>query len=76
MKIDRNTLLLAFVSSLYSRTELELLPGQFRVKGDTVDIFPPYGEHAFRIIFWDDEIESISVIEAESGGIITKKTIL
>ncbi len=73
MKIDRNTLLLAFVSSLYSRTELELLPGQFRVKGDTVDIFPPYGEHAFRIIFWDDEIESISVIEAESGGIITKE---
>ena len=73
MKIDRNTMLLSFVSSLYSRTELDLQPGQFRVKGDTVDIFPPYGEHAFRIIFWDDEIESIAIIEAESGGVITKE---
>ncbi|MDY6347064.1 MAG: excinuclease ABC subunit UvrB [Bacteroidales bacterium] len=73
MKIDRNTMLLAFVSSLYSRTELDLQPGQFRVKGDTVDIFPPYGEHAFRIIFWDDEIESISTIEALSGGVISKE---
>ncbi len=73
MKIDRNTMLLSFVSSLYSRTELDLQPGQFRVKGDTVDIFPPYGEHAFRIIFWDDEIESISTIEALSGGVISKE---
>ena len=73
MQIDRNALLLKFVSSLYSRTELDLQPGQFRVKGDTVDIFPPYSEHAFRIIFWDDEIESLAIIEAATGGVITKE---
>ena len=69
MKIDRNALLLKFVSSLYSRTELDLQAGQFRVKGDTVDILPPYSEHAYRIIFWDDEIESLAIIEAASGGV-------
>ena len=73
MKIDRNALLLKFVSSLYSRTELDLQGGQFRVKGDTVDIFPPYSEHAYRIIFWDDEIESLAIIEAATGGVITKE---
>lgn len=72
MLIDRNKLLLAFVSSLYSRTELDLQPSQFRVKGDTVDIYPPYNEHAFRIVFFDDEIESIFEIEASSGGVINK----
>ena len=46
MNIDRNQLLLAFVNSLYSRTELELEPAKFRVKGDTVDIFPPYNDNA------------------------------
>lgn len=72
MVIDRNKLLLAFVSSLYSRTELDLQPSQFRVKGDTVDIFPPYNDHAFRIVFFDDEIESIAEIEAATGGVIQK----
>lgn len=71
MLIDRNKLLLAFVNSLYSRTELELLPAQFRVKGDTVDIYPPYSDHAYRIVFFDDEIESISEIEAHTGGTIS-----
>ncbi len=68
MNIDRNQLLLAFVNSLYSRTELELEPAKFRVKGDTVDIFPPYNDNAFRIIFWDNEIEDIYEIEAVSGA--------
>ena len=72
MLIDRNKLLLAFVNSLYSRTELDLQTSQFRVKGDTVDIFPPYNEHAFRIVFFDDEIESIFEIEASSGWVINK----
>lgn len=72
MRIDRNKLLLNFVNSLYSRTELELLPSQFRVKGDTVDIYPPYGDCAFRIVFFDDEIESISELEAATGGVISK----
>lgn len=72
MLLDRNKLLLAFVNSLYARTELDLTPSQFRVKGDTVDIFPPYNDNAFRIIFFDDEIESISEIEPLSGGVINK----
>ncbi len=73
MLLDRNKLLLAFVNSLYSRTELELQPAQFRVKGDTVDLFPPYSDHAFRIVFFDDEIESLAEIEASSGGIIEER---
>ncbi|MBR4786575.1 MAG: excinuclease ABC subunit UvrB [Bacteroidales bacterium] len=72
MLIDRNKLLLTFVNSLYSRTELELQPSQFRVKGDTVDIYPPYSDCAYRIVFFDDEIESISELEAATGGIISK----
>lgn len=72
MMLDRNKLLLAFVNSLYARTELDLQPSQFRVKGDTVDIFPPYNDNAYRIVFFDDEIESISEIEPLSGGVINK----
>ncbi len=73
MLLDRNKLLLAFVNSLYSRTELDLQPAQFRVKGDTVDLFPPYSDHAFRIVFFDDEIERLAEIEASSGGIIEER---
>ena len=72
MLIDRNKLLLTFVNSLYSRTELELQPSQFRVKGDTVDIYPPYSDCAYRIVFFDDEIESIAELEAATGGVIGK----
>ncbi len=72
MLIDRNKLLLTFVNSLYSRTELDLQPSQFRVKGDTVDIYPPYSDCAYRIVFFDDEIESIAELEAATGGVIGK----
>ncbi|MBQ6071860.1 MAG: excinuclease ABC subunit UvrB [Bacteroidales bacterium] len=72
MLIDRNKLLLTFVNSLYSRTELDLQPSQFRVKGDTVDIYPPYSDCAYRIVFFDDEIESIAELEAATGGVIAK----
>ena len=68
MIIDRNQLLHALVSALYSRTELQLAPAQFRVKGDTVDVFPPYNDNAFRIVFWDNEIEDIFEIEPVSGS--------
>ncbi len=61
-KIARNVLLRKLVDSLYSRTELELGRGQFRVKGDTVDLYIAYEEIIIRIIFWGDEIESISSI--------------
>lgn len=68
MIIDRNQLLHAMIGSLYSRTELLLEPSKFRVKGETVDVFPPYLDHAYRIIFWDNEIEDIFEIEPESGA--------
>ena len=51
-------ILFNFVDILYSRTEVEFKRGNFRVKGDTVDIYPAYADFAFRLIFWGDEIES------------------
>ena len=65
--ITLNNLLRKFVSSLYSRTNSEFSRGNFRVKGDTVDIFPGYADIAYRISFFGDEIEEIESIEAESG---------
>ncbi len=72
MVIDRNNLLHAMINSLYSRTELNLETSHFRVKGDTVDVFPPYNDNAFRIIFLDNEIENIYEIEPESGNKIAQ----
>lgn len=70
-EISRNTLLYNFVESLYSRTEAEFSRGNFRVKGDTIDIFPAYADEAFRISMWGDEIESIESFDPESGQPIT-----
>lgn len=64
-KIARNVFLRNLVDSLYSRTEMELGRGQFRVKGDTVDLYLAYEEIIIRIIFWGDEIESISSLNPE-----------
>ncbi len=71
-KISRNKLLWAFVEGLYNRTEAEFSRGNFRVKGDTVDIFPAYADYAVRIIFWDDEIESIESFNPSDGTVIEK----
>lgn len=65
--IGRNKLLFSFVDILYSRTEVEFKRGNFRVKGDTVDIYPAYADFAFRIIFWGDEIESLQIINPATG---------
>lgn len=65
-KIARNVFLRNLVDSLYSRTEIELGRGQFRVKGDTVDLYLAYEEIIIRIIFWGDEIESISSLNPET----------
>ena len=72
MTINRDQLLLAFVGSLYNRTETMLEPARFRVKGDTVDIFPPYNDNAFRIVFWENEIEDLYEIEPVSGAKLDK----
>lgn len=64
---DRNNFLRRLVDALYSRNEVEFKRGTFRVKGDTVDIYLAYEETALRVIFWDDEIESIATIDPVSG---------
>ncbi len=68
MEIGRNRLLHKLVDSLYTRTEALFERGTFRVKGDTVDVYPAYADHAFRISFWGDEIESIESFDPESGS--------
>ncbi len=65
--ISRNKFLFSLVSSLYSRTEADFHRGNFRVKGDTVDIYLAYADYAIRIYFWGDEIENIESIEPSSG---------
>ncbi len=64
-KIARNAFLRQLVGSLYSRNEVETRRGTFRVKGDTIDIRLAYEEIVLRVVFWGDEIESISTLHAE-----------
>ncbi|MFV0506786.1 MAG: excinuclease ABC subunit UvrB [Bacteroidales bacterium] len=59
----RNALLIRLVDALYSRSDMELKNGTFRVKGNTLDVYPAFGENAFRIIFWDEEIDEIQLID-------------
>jgi excinuclease ABC subunit B len=66
-RMSRNKLLLSLVNSLYSRTETEFARGTFRVRGDTVDVFPAYLDQAYRIIFWDDEVETIESFNPQTG---------
>ena len=65
--ISRNAFLHLLVSGLYSRTQLDLMRGTFRVQGDTIDVFLAYADHAVRISFWGDEIETIHTIDPISG---------
>lgn len=71
-KISRNFLLQSLVGALYSRTIADLGRGQFRVKGETLDVFPAYMDQAFRIVFWGDEIEELEIIDPVSGKRIDK----
>lgn len=66
-KLSRNKFLHGLVNSLYSRTEADFQRGNFRVRGDTIDIYPAYADIAYRIIFWGDDIESIESIGPENG---------
>jgi excinuclease ABC subunit B len=68
--IVRNAFLRKLVDCLYSRNEVEFDRGKFRVKGDTIDVFPAYSDTAIRVVFWGDEIEAIKNFEPESGKII------
>ena len=63
-KLDRNMLLRNLVSALYVRNDIDLQRGNFRVKGDTVDVFMAYSEVVLRVTFWDDEIDAIEEVDA------------
>lgn len=65
--LDRNVFLRRLVDSLYVRNDIELNRGNFRVKGDTVDIFLAYTDSVLRVMFWDDEIDGIEEIDHVSG---------
>ena len=63
-KLDRNALLRNLVSALYVRNDIDLQRGNFRVKGDTIDIAMAYSEVVLRVTFWDDEIDSLEEVDA------------
>ncbi|MFZ6052693.1 excinuclease ABC subunit UvrB [Halocola ammonii] len=65
--ISRNKFLLQLVESLYSRTKADFQRGNFRVSGDTVDIYLAYADHGLRVLFWGDEIEGIETFDVETG---------
>ena len=66
-KLTRDSLLLRLLEGQYVRNEIEFVNGRFRVKGDTVDVFPSFSDFCFRICFWDDEIESLESFDPVSG---------
>ncbi len=70
--IPRTKFLHQLVTSLYSRTDAEVKSGTFKVKGDTISIYPSYGEHGFRVHFFGDEIEEIESFDLVNNKIIEK----
>ncbi|HEY42834.1 MAG TPA: excinuclease ABC subunit UvrB [Anaerolineae bacterium] len=69
----RGAVLRQLVESHYERNDLELKPGAFRVRGDTLEVLPAYGEHGLRISFFDDEIERITEFDALTGELLTDR---
>ena len=63
-KLDRNVFLRGLVNALYVRNDLELKRGNFRVRGDTVDVFMAYSDNVLRVSFWDDEIDTIEEVDS------------
>jgi len=73
-RISRNAFLHRLVEILYSRTTADFKRGTFRVKGDVVDIFPAYMDHAYRISFFGDDIEELSTFDITTGKTLEKMT--
>lgn len=65
--LDRNVFLRRLVDMQYSRNDITFQRGNFRVKGDTVDIYLAYADNLLRVMFWDDEIDAIEEVDAVSG---------
>jgi excinuclease ABC subunit B len=70
--ISRTKLLHQLVQSLYSRTEADFNPGSFRIKGDTVDVYPSYADEAYRVHFFGDEIEEIESFDIKNSQVLEK----
>ncbi|WP_394670176.1 excinuclease ABC subunit UvrB [Halosquirtibacter xylanolyticus] len=68
--ISRNALLRGLVDAMYSRTEIDFDRGKFRVKGDTIDIYPAYADYAYRICMWGDEIDELFTIDPLTAKVI------
>ena len=66
-RLKRDDLLLQLLEGQYVRNEIEFVNGRFRVKGDTVDIYPSFADFCYRVSFWDDEIESLESFDPVSG---------
>ncbi|QDT16078.1 excinuclease ABC subunit UvrB [Alienimonas californiensis] len=71
-ELDRDEALLKFIDIQYDRNDYDLARGRFRVRGDTIELWPAYEEFAYRIELWGDEVESLSVINPTSGETIKK----
>lgn len=71
-RINRDDLLFKLLNGQYVRNEIEFTNGRFRVKGDTVDIFPSFADFCYRVCFWDNEIESLSSFDPISGRTIER----
>lgn len=67
-QIKRDDVAKALVNSLYTRNEIEFTPGKFRIKGETLDVFPAYADIAYRLVFWDDEIDAIESFNPVTGS--------
>ncbi len=70
--ISRTKLLHSLVQSLYSRTEADFNPGNFRIKGDTLEVYPSYADEAFRIHFFGDEIEEIESFDLKTSKVLER----
>ncbi len=70
--VDRDGVLAKLVDIQYERNDIEFQPGKFRVRGDCVEIWPTYEEHAFRVEFWGDEVEQLSVIHPLTGEVLDR----
>ena len=70
--ISRTKLLHSLVQSLYARTEADFTPGTFRIKGDTVEVYPSYADDAYRIHFFGDEIEEIESFDLKTSQVLEK----
>lgn len=72
MKLERDMLLRKLVSSLYTRNDIDVKRGEFRVKGDTVDIALAYSENLLRVTFWDNEVDTIEEVEPLTMHVLSK----